>query len=141
MSECDSCAMKSDAACAECLGLTAPSSSPPLSAIDGAPLDLDGYPILPDCRVYVLPRPGLAGGALVRGFSGFVLKATADQVDIEEMGTFHSRNARPAEMRVQKGTTKGALEHRIAAEALRGTTQKRKGLVINAPKKEKAKKK
>lgn len=125
MSECEGCAVKGDAECAACLGLEVAAEP---SVIDAAPLDARGTPILPDCRVYVPERPGLTGGATVGAFSGFVISANSEQVDIQEMGTFHWRAVRPAQVRVQKGTTKAATEHRTAAAALKGTTQTKRGL-------------
>jgi hypothetical protein len=126
MSDCDGCTVKGDAECAICLGLD--TGSAPGFVIDGAPLDAQGWPILPDARVFVPRRPGLAGEATVPAFSGFVISANSERVDIQEMGTFHYRVVRPAELRVQKGTTKAATEHRTAAAALKGTTQTKRGL-------------
>lgn len=120
MSACDDCTTKSPAQCAVCLGLEVPPAGPPL--------DPKGLPIEPGARVYVRPRPGLAGGFEVGGFGGFVISATTEQVEIEEFQKFNLRTVRPADVRVKKGLTKVAVDHRTASAALRGTTQTKRGL-------------
>jgi hypothetical protein len=117
--------MKSDAECAACLGLEVTSEP---AGLDAAPLDARGCPILPDARVYVPARPGIAGVAEVPAFSGFVISANSSEVHIQEIGTFHWRTVRPADVRVKKGTTKAATDHRTAAAALKGTTRTKRGL-------------
>lgn len=114
MSECDSCTTKSVAACAACL--------------EGPVLDMDGQPLEFDVRVRVPPRPGLAGGAEVPGYTGFVKSATAERVRIEEIGSFNERDAHPSQCRIKTSVTKGTTDHLTARAALRGTTQTKRGL-------------
>lgn len=73
--------------------------------------DMNGWPIVPDARVYVPPRPGLCGGE-VAGFGGLVRSATETVVELEELGSFNRRFVRPDQCSVQSGETKGSLEHR-----------------------------
>lgn len=80
--------------------------------MEGEVLDMDGWPIMEDARVYVPPRPGPDGVGEVTGFGALVTSVTPERVDMEELLSFNHRTVRPDQVRVQSGETQGSLEHR-----------------------------
>jgi hypothetical protein len=81
----------------------------------------DGKPIVQGARVYVTPRPAMEGCGELMGFGGIVKEVQPGCVTLIEFGTFHTRDIRPRDVRVQSGDTKASMEMRASlALAARG---------------------
>jgi hypothetical protein len=82
-------------------------------------LDANGWPIMPEARVYVPPREIKGLIAKTTAIRGVVSEVHEDRVELIEFGSFSSRTVRPGDVKVQRGDTNGSLEYKDILEAIR----------------------